>query len=212
MKNLQTESITGADTHATLPTAPLDPSRRVWITATTVVAGTGLAATAVPFVTSLAPSEKARALGASVEVDVQGILPGEIKIVEWRGKPIFILKRSQDMLSALGRHDNLLADPTSQRSIQPELARNALRSLNPNLVVLEAVYTHLGCIPSFRPVAGAADLGESWPGGFYCPCHGSKFDFAGRVFKNVPAPTNLTVPPHKILSDSTLLIGSDTKS
>ena len=212
MKKLQTEPITGPGTHATLPAAPLDPSRRVWITATTVVAGTGLVANAVPFVTSLAPSEKARALGPSVEVDAEGILPGEIKIVEWRGKPIFILKRSQDMPSALGRHVNLLADPTSQRSIQPKLARNALRSLVPNLVVLEAVCTHLGCIPSFRPVAGAADLGESWPGGFYCPCHGSKFDFAGRVFKSVPAPTNLTVPPYEIVSDSKLLIGVDTKT
>ena len=212
MKNLQTKPITDAGTHATLPAAPLDRSRRVWITATTVVAGTGLAATAVPFVTSLAPSEKARALGASVEVDMQGILPGEIKIVEWRGKPIFVLKRSQDMLNALARHDNLLADPTSRRSIQPELTRNAVRSMVPNLVVLEAVCTHLGCIPSFRPVGGASDLGESWPGGFYCPCHGSKFDFAGRVFKNVPAPTNLTVPPYLIVSDSKLLIGVDTKA
>ena len=116
------------------------------------------------------------------------------------------------MLNALARHDNLLADPTSRRSIQPVLARNALHSLVPNQVVLEAVCTHLGCIPSFRPVPGAADLGDSWPGGFYCPCHGSKFDFAGRVFKNVPAPTNLTVPPYEIISDSTLLIGVDTKA
>ena len=212
MKTFQTVPITEVIEHAAAPTAPMDPSRRLWITATTVVGGTGLVATAVPFVTSLAPSEKARALGASVEVDLQGILPGEIKIVEWRGKPMFVLKRSQAMLDALARHDDLLADPTSRRSIQPEPARNALRSLVPNLVVLEAVCTHLGCIPSFRPVAGAADLGESWPGGFYCPCHGSKFDFAGRVFKSVPAPTNLTVPPYEIVSDSKLLIGVDTKT
>ena len=212
MKALQTVPITEVIEHAAAPAAPKDPSRRVWITATTVLGGTGLVATAVPFVTSLAPSEKARALGASVEVDLQGILPGELKIVEWRGKPVFVLKRSQDMLDALAQHDNLLADPASRRSIQPEPARNAIRSLVSNLVVLEAVCTHLGCIPSFRPVTGAADLGESWPGGFYCPCHGSKFDFAGRVFKNVPAPTNLTVPPYEIVSDSKLLIGVDTKA
>lgn len=212
MKTFQTVPITEVIAHAAVNNAPIDPSRRLWITATTVVGGTGLVATTVPFVTSLAPSEKARASGASVEVDLQGILPGEIKIVEWRGKPIFVLKRSQDMLSALARHDNLLADPTSRRSIQPDLAKNAMRSLQPNLAVFEAVCTHLGCIPSFRPVSGAADLGESWPGGFYCPCHGSKFDFAGRVFKNVPAPTNLTVPPYEIVSDSKLLIGVETKT
>lgn len=212
MKTLQTIPITEGIERAAVSTAPMDPSRRVWITATTVLGGTGLVATAVPFVTSLAPSEKARALGASVEVDLQGILPGELKIVEWRGKPVFVLKRSQAMLDALARHDDLLADPTSRRSIQPEPARNALRSLVPNLAVLEAVCTHLGCIPSFRPVPDAVDLGESWPGGFYCPCHGSKFDFAGRVFKSVPAPTNLTVPPYEIVSDSKLLIGVDTKT
>jgi len=212
MKTLQTIPITEVIEPAAVSTAPMDPSRRVWITATSVLGGTGLVATAVPFVTSLAPSEKARALGASVEVDLQGILPGELKIVEWRGKPVFVLKRSQAMLDALARHDDLLADPTSRRSIQPEPAQKALRSLVPNLAVLEAVCTHLGCIPSFRPVSGAVDLGESWPGGFYCPCHGSKFDFAGRVFKSVPAPTNLTVPPYEIISDSKLLIGVDTKT
>lgn len=197
---------------AAVPAASMDPSRRPWITTTTVVGGTGLVATAVPFVTSLAPSEKARALGAAVEVDLQRFLPGELKIVEWRGKPVFVLKRSPDMLSALAQHDNLLADTASRRSIQPDATRNALRPLVPNLVVLEAVCTHLGCIPNFRPVSGAADLGESWPGGFYCPCHGSKFDLAGRVYKNVPAPTNLTVPLHEIVSDSKLVIGLDAKT
>ena len=116
------------------------------------------------------------------------------------------------MLDALARHDDLLADPTSRRSIQPEPTRNALRSVTPGMVVLEAVCTHLGCIPSFRPTPGAPDIGASWPGGFYCPCHGSKFDFAGRVFKNVPAPTNLTVPPHEFIPDSKLLIGSEAKT
>ena len=192
--------------------APVDPQRRFWITATSVVGGTGLVASAVPFVASLAPSESVRAQGGPVAVELQGIEPGSIRTVEWRGKPVFVLRRSQGMLDSLARHDDLLADPSSRRSIQPEYTRNAVRSLRPGIAVLEAVCTHLGCIPSFRPTAGASDIDASWPGGFYCPCHGSKFDFAGRVFKNVPAPTNLTVPPYKFASDSTLLIGADAKT
>ncbi len=130
---------------------PVDPQRRFWITATTVVGGTGLVASAVPFVASLAPSDRAGALGAGVEVDLQTLRPGDIRTVEWRGEPVFVLSRSQDMLDSLARHDSLLADPTSRRSIQPEPTRNAGRSLIPGVVVLEAVCTHLGCIPSFRP-------------------------------------------------------------
>lgn len=191
-------------------TTPMDPDRRLWITATSVVGGAGLVASAVPFVASLAPSERARAQGAPVEVDLQGLQAGELRTVEWRGKPVFVLRRTQGMLDSLARHDELLADPPSQRSEQPESSRNALRSVKPEVAVLEAVCTHLGCIPSFRPTPGAPDIGASWPGGFYCPCHGSKFDFAGRVFKNVPAPTNLTVPPYRFIADSTLLIGGET--
>ena len=191
---------------------PIDPDRRLWITATTVAGGAGVIASAVPFVASLAPSERARALGAPVEAELQGIVTGEVRTVAWRGKPVFVLRRSQAMLDSLARHDDLLADPLSQRSIQPEYTRNAMRSSRPEIAVLEAVCTHLGCIPSFRPTPGAPDIGASWPGGFYCPCHGSKFDFAGRVFKNVPAPTNLTVPPYRFASDSTLLIGVDATS
>ncbi len=212
MKTLQIPMVGQAVEGATVTAAPIDKDRRLWITATTVAGGAGLVATAAPFVVSLAPSERARALGSPVEVELQAIQPGEIRIVEWRGKPVFVLRRSQDMLDALARHDELLADPTSRRSIQPEPTRNALRSLAPVMVVLEAVCTHLGCIPSFRPTPGAPDIGVSWPGGFYCPCHGSKFDFAGRVFKNVPAPTNLTVPPHQMISESKLLIGGDAKT
>jgi ubiquinol-cytochrome c reductase iron-sulfur subunit len=212
MKTLQIPMVGQAVEGATVTAAPIDKDRRLWITATTVAGGAGLVATAAPFVVSLAPSERARALGSPVEVELQAIQPGEIRIVEWRGKPVFVLRRSQDMLDALARHDELLADPTSRRSIQPEPTRNALRSLAPVMVVLEAVCTHLGCIPSFRPTPGAPDIGASWPGGFYCPCHGSKFDFAGRVFKNVPAPTNLTVPPHQMISESKLLIGGDAKT
>ena len=191
---------------------PIDPDRRLWITATTVVGGAGVIASAVPFVASLAPSERARALGAPVEVELQGIQPGEVRTVAWRGKPVFVLRRTPDMLESLARHDDLLADPLSRRSEQPAYTRNVVRSVRPELGVMEAVCTHLGCIPSFRPTPGAPDIGASWPGGFYCPCHGSKFDFAGRVFKNVPAPTNLTVPPYRFTSDSTLLIGVDATS
>lgn len=188
---------------------PRNPDRRLWVAATTVAGGAGLIAGAVPFVASLAPSERVRALGAPVEVELQRIQPGELRTVEWRGRPVFVLRRSQDMLDSLARHDDLLADPTSRRSIQPEYTRNVVRSARPEIVVLEAVCTHLGCIPSFRPTPGASDIDASWPGGFYCPCHGSKFDFAGRVFKSVPAPTNLTVPPYQFASDSKLLIGVD---
>ena len=191
---------------------PIDADRRLWLTATTVVGAAGLVASAVPFVGSLAPSERARALGAPVEVELEGIRLGELRTVAWRGKSLFVLRRSQDMLDSLTRHANLLADPPSRRSIQPEYALNAVRSVKPEIVVLEAVCTHLGCIPSFRPTPGAPDIDASWPGGFYCPCHGSKFDFAGRVFKNVPAPTNLTVPPYQFASDSMLRIGVDAKT
>jgi len=191
---------------------PLNTYRRVWLAATTVVGGAGLLASAVPFVASLAPSERVRALGAPVEVELQGIAPGDIRTVEWRGKPVFVLRRSLNMLDSLVRHDDLLADPPSRRSIRPEYTRNAVRSLKPVIAVLEAVCTHLGSIPSFQPTVRALDIDASWPGGFYCPCHGSKFDFAGRVFKNVPAPTNLTVPPYRFASDSILLIGADAKA
>ena len=193
-------------------TTPVNPQRRIWITATSVAGGAGLIATAIPFVASLAPSEKARALGAPVEVGLGGLLPGELKIVEWQGKPVFVLRRTHEMLDSLARQDDLIVDPKSKRSLQPAYAQNVERSAKPEILVLEAICTHLGCIPTFRPTPGAPDLGASWPGGFYCPCHGSKFDFAGRVFKNVPAPTNLTVPPYQFISDSTLVIGADGKT
>ena len=187
----------------------IDPERRFWLASASLVGGAGVAAAAVPFVASLAPSERARAMGAAVEVDLSGLQPGELKTIEWRGKPVFVLRRSPAMLTALARHDELLADPASRRSEQPDNARNTTRSLRPEIAVIEAVCTHLGCIPTFRPTAGAADIGADWPGGFFCPCHGSKFDFAGRVFKNVPAPTNLPVPPSRFVADTQLVIGAD---
>lgn len=189
--------------------SPEDRDRRLWLGVATVASGAGLAATAVPFVASLAPSETARALGARVDVDVSSLRPGDLRTVEWRGKPVFVLRRTPEMIDGLARHDALLADPQSRRSEQPAVARNALRSSRPDLAVIEAVCTHLGCVPTFRPTPGSPDIGAEWPGGFYCPCHGSKFDLAGRVFKNVPAPTNLTVPPYRFLSETALLIGVD---
>jgi ubiquinol-cytochrome c reductase iron-sulfur subunit len=197
-------------TNPALPAGtPEDSSRRLWLGAATAAGGAGLAATAVPFVASFAPSEKARALGAPVDVDLSGLRPGELRTVEWRGKPVFVLRRTPEMIAALAQHDTLLADPLSRRSEQPEPVRNALRSMRPDLAVIEAVCTHLGCVPSYRPTPGSPDIDAQWPGGFFCPCHGSKFDLAGRVFKNVPAPTNLTVPPHRFLSETALLIGAD---
>lgn len=196
-------------TNSVLPSDPPERAdRRLWLGAATAVGGAGLVATAAPFVTSLAPSEKARALGAPVNVDLSSLAPGELRTVEWRGKPVFVLRRTPEMIDALARHDPLLADPQSRRSLQPEAARNALRSSRPDLAVLEGVCTHLGCVPTFRPAPGSPDIGAQWPGGFYCPCHGSKFDLAGRVFKNVPAPTNLPVPPYWV-SENSLLIGAD---
>lgn len=189
--------------------SPEERDRRLWLGVATAASDAGLAATAVPFVASLAPSETARALGAPVDVDVSSLRPGDLRTVEWRGKPVFVLRRTPEMFDGLARHDALLADPQSRRSEQPAVACNALRSSRPDLAVIEAVCTHLGCVPTFRPTPGSPDIGAEWPGGFYCPCHGSKFDLAGRVFKNVPAPTNLTVPPYRFLSETALLIGVD---
>ena len=193
-------------------TSPKDSDRRFWIAATAVTGGVGLTATAVPFVASLAPSERARAAGAPVDVDLQGMTEGELRTVEWRRQPVFVLRRSPAMLESLDQHDELLADPQSKRSDQPTYAKNVDRSIRPEYSVIVGICTHLGCIPTFRPTPGAADIGASWPGGFYCPCHGSKFDLAGRVFKNVPAPTNLVIPPYHFASDTSLLIGVDPKA
>jgi len=188
--------------------APTDPVRRRWVAAASITGGAGVVTASVPFVASLAPSERARALGAPVEIDVSPIHPGELVTIEWRGKPVGILRRTREMLAVLREHDDLLADPRSTRhEQQPAYARNEFRSVKPDFAVLVAICTHLGCVPTFRPERGAADLGADWPGGFYCPCHGSKFDLAGRVFKNVPAPSNLEVPPHRFRTDLTVLIG-----
>jgi ubiquinol-cytochrome c reductase iron-sulfur subunit len=192
-----------------LPEAP-DADRRLWLTATGTVGALAAAATAVPLVSSLAPSERARAQGAAVEVDLSDIPPGGLKTVEWRGKPVWVMRRTPEMLAALHGLDDLLADPQSNRPQQPDAMRNPARSLRPEVFVAVGICTHLGCSPTAVP-AGTANpsVGSNWAGGFFCPCHGSTFDLAGRVFKNKPAPTNLEVPPHRYLSDSRLLIGEE---
>ncbi|MBN8494319.1 MAG: ubiquinol-cytochrome c reductase iron-sulfur subunit [Burkholderiales bacterium] len=190
-----------------------DPQRRTWLIATTAAGGVAAAATAVPFVSSFAPSERARAMGAAVEVDVGDIPPGGMKTVEWRGKPVWIVRRSPEMLAAVQKPSPDLADPNSMRDQQPEYARNVTRSVRPEVFVAVGICTHLGCSPTAVP-AGSANpsLPSDWQGGYFCPCHGSTFDGAGRVFKNKPAPTNLEIPPHQFLSDTRLLIGEDSRS
>ena len=188
-------------------------TRRHFLTvATAVTGGAGVIATAVPFVSSFKPSARAQALGAPIEVDVSKLEVGALLKVEWRGHPIYILHRSDEMIASLGKDASLLRDPMSKDSEQPSYATNEHRSIKPAYLVLEGVCTHLGCAPMPRFEVAPADLGPQWPGGFLCPCHGSKFDLAGRVFAGVPAPTNLGVPPYRYINDNTILIGSDTGS
>ena len=195
---------------ASLSPAPDDAERRTWLIATGVACGAAAAATAVPFVTTFAPSERARAQGAAVEVDIGDIPPGGMKTVEWRGKPVWVVRRTPEMLAALKGQEGELADPQSARVQQPGYARNPGRSIRPEVFVAVGICTHLGCSPSTVPQgSNNPSVGDHWQGGYFCPCHGSTFDLAGRVFKNKPAPTNLEVPPHRYLSDTRLLIGED---
>ena len=185
--------------------------RKFLIAATGALGGVAAAGVAVPLVMSMLPSARARAAGAPVEVDISKLEPGMLLTVEWRGKPVWVVHRSKEMLGLLPKHDAQLADAKSELPQQPDYATNPTRSIKPEYLVLVGICTHLGCSPTFRKDVGAADLGADWPGGFFCPCHGSRFDLAGRVFKGVPAPTNLVVPPHQYLSETLLLIGVDTK-
>jgi ubiquinol-cytochrome c reductase iron-sulfur subunit len=192
-----------------------DPARRNWVIATCGVGAVGGVATAVPFVASFAPSERAKAAGAPVEVDISGLQPGEKMVVEWRGKPVWILHRTPEMLASLKKTDSEVADPNSERTAYPtpEYAKNEYRSRKPELLVMVGICTHLGCSPSDKLTPGPQpSLPDDWQGGFLCPCHGSTFDLAGRVFKNKPAPDNLEVPPYMYLSDTRLLIGDDKKA
>ena len=195
--------------------AQVDQSRRTWIAITAGVGAVGGVAVAVPFVSTLTPSERAKAAGAAVQVDISGIKAGEKMTVEWRGKPVWIVRRTPEQIASLRATDSLVVDPKSERTAYPTpaYAKNGHRSIKPEYWVGIGICTHLGCSPSEKFETGAQpSLPDDWHGGFLCPCHGSTFDMAGRVFKNKPAPDNLEVPPHMYLSDTVLVIGEDKQA
>jgi ubiquinol-cytochrome c reductase iron-sulfur subunit len=184
--------------------------RRFLVNMTGAVGGVAAAGTAIPFVMSMMPSARAKAAGAPVEVDISKIEPGMLLTVEWRGKPVWVVNRTKEMLALLGNHDAKLTDPNSDvTSQQPAYCKNPTRSIKPEYLVVIGICTHLGCSPNYRKEVGAPDLGADWPGGWLCPCHGSRFDLAARVFNGSPAPTNLVIPPYKYLSASKVLVGDD---
>lgn len=188
----------------------INQGRRRFLTLAT--AGAGGVATlgvAAPFVASWLPSEKAKAAGAPIEIDISKLEAGQMMIAEWRGKPIWVVNRTDQQLQGLDSVKGQLADPDSMMEQQPEDCKNNTRSIKPNILVAVGICTHLGCSPTYRPDLAPADLGADWKGGFFCPCHGSKFDIAGRVYSSMPAPTNLVIPPHKYLNDTTIMVGSE---
>ena len=188
----------------------IDKERRRFLTTTaTVVGGAGVVAAAVPFVTNLTPSERTKALGAPVKVDISDIMPGEMKRVSWQGKVVLILRRDKEELKTLEGHDNILSDPQSNEQQQPEYAKNEYRSRKPEYLIVQGWCTHLGCVPTYYRKGEFPEIPD-WQGGFICPCHGSRYDLSGRVFKGMPAPLNLIVPPYKYLSDSEVMIGDDS--
>jgi ubiquinol-cytochrome c reductase iron-sulfur subunit len=186
--------------------------RRVLVAATGVVGAVGAGYALVPFVASMNPSARARAAGAPVEADISKLEPGALLRVKWRGKPVWVVHRTPEMLAGLPTNDPKLVDPKSEVPQQPDYCANPTRSIKPEYLVAIGICTHLGCSPTYRPEFGPDDLGSDWKGGFFCPCHGSRFDLAARVFKNVPAPTNLVIPKHVYLNDTTILIGEDRGS
>ena len=189
-----------------------DLSRRKFLTSATIATGVvGAAFVAVPFVESWTPSERARALGAPTELDISKIDPGQMTIVTWRRQPIYVVRRTPEMVQHIQGHDGELKDPNSDESKQPEYAKNATRSRKAEYLVLIGTCTHLGCLPKQRFEAASAEMGPSWPGGFFCPCHGSRFDLAGRVLKGSPASLNLVVPPYEYPNEKTLRVGADEK-
>ncbi len=195
---------------------PINFQRRNLLVATGAVSAVGVAGIAIPFVASFTPSEKAKAAGAPVEIDITGMQPGEMRTVEWRGKPVWVVRRSPQMVDSLKMTNEKVADPNSERKpseLTPEYCRNEHRSIKPEYLVAIGICSHLGCSPIEKFQTGAQpSLPDDWQGGFLCPCHGSTFDVAGRVFKNKPAPDNLEIPPHMYISDSKILIGEDKKS
>jgi len=186
--------------------------RRFLLGATTAVGAVGVLAAAVPFGMSLWPSERAKAAGAPVEVDISKLEPGQKINVEWRGKVVWVINRTPAMLATLPKLDARVVDPKSEVDHQPKNCKNEDRSIKPEIFVAVGICTHLGCSPTFRPEVAPPDLGAEWLGGFFCPCHQSKFDLAGRVFKGVPAPSNLIIPPYKFLSDTRIVVGEDSKA
>lgn len=193
----------------------VNPDRRRFLTASaTVVGGVGAAFVAVPFLASWSPSERAQAAGAPVEVDISRLESGARLVVEWRGKPVWLVRRTDAMLETLPEVQDELRDPDSSESVQPEYTQNEYRARedHSSVLVILGVCTHLGCSPLYRPDQAPADLGPDWKGGFFCPCHGSRFDLAGRVYLGVPAPTNLEIPPYMFLSDTRILVGEDSEA
>jgi ubiquinol-cytochrome c reductase iron-sulfur subunit len=189
----------------------IDNTRRNLIVATSAVAGAAGAGVAIPFAWSWWPSERAKAAGGPVEADISNIAPGELAVVEWRGKPVWILRRTKEMLEAVRKADGKVTDPKSEVAAQPDYAKNENRSIKPEYLVLVGICSHLGCSPQLKSSEERGEMGADWAGGFLCACHGSKFDLAGRVYKGAPAPINLEVPPYTYLSDTRLLIGEDRK-
>ena len=188
----------------------MDIKRRTFLIGTTCLGLVGTGFVAVPFIKSMSPSDRAKAAGAPVEIDISKLRPGDIMVEEWRGSPVWVVRRTPSMLASLKEVESEVADPGSKNSKQPAYAANPTRSIKPEVLVVVGICTHLGCSPDKRLAAGAASgLGDNWQGGFFCPCHGSKFDLAGRVYKNVPAPTNLVVPPYHYKDANSIIIGID---
>ncbi|MEM7027611.1 MAG: ubiquinol-cytochrome c reductase iron-sulfur subunit [Pseudomonadota bacterium] len=189
----------------------VDKSRRRFLTAAaTVVGGSGAVAAAVPFTFNMKPSEKAKAIGAPVEIDISTLAPGERIIEQWRGKPVWVLRRTEEMLADIAAQNSAVSDPESDSSAQPDYAKNELRAAEEEYFVVIGICTHLGCSPNYVTKESEDPPASDWKGGFFCPCHGSVFDLAGRVYKDVPAPSNLVVPPYKFLSPTKILIGDDS--
>jgi ubiquinol-cytochrome c reductase iron-sulfur subunit len=191
----------------------VDHGRRRFLTlAATVVGGAGVVAVAVPFISSMNPSQRAQAAGAPVEADVSKLEPGQMLTVAWRGKPVWIVRRTEQQLASLPKLKEVLRDPDSSQPMQPEYCKNTHRSIKPEYFVTVGLCTHLGCSPTYRPEVAPGDLGPEWLGGFFCPCHGSRFDMAGRVYEGVPAPLNLLVPSYHFLAGTRLVVGTDPEA
>ena len=192
-------------------TTPADPKRRrLLVAGASVAGGVGAASLLIPMLASMSPSARAKAAGAPVEADISKLAPGQLMTVEWRGKPVWIVNRTEEALASLRSDVGKLSDPDSAEEQQPEYATNDVRAIKPELFVVIGICTHLGCSPTYRPEIAPPDLGSDWTGGFFCPCHGSKFDMAGRVYSGVPAPTNLEIPPYQFLSDNLIIVGEDS--